>query len=90
MPSFYSSPTRLNQLQNKPTMKNTELKEGQIVHNYGKQFIATNVCKNDELNGFGEVVWNYTGVCTESSVNDDIRNTGYNGGSYSWRASDSI
>jgi hypothetical protein len=63
------------------------LKEGQIVHNYGKEFIARNV-KSEGMNKLGEEVFGYNGECTESSRNDDIRKTGYNGARYSWRASD--
>ena len=70
------------------TTTQTELKEKQIVNKYGNQFIAIDVRKNADLNAYGEEVWNYTGICTDSSVNDDIRNTPYNGATYSWRASD--
>ena len=70
------------------TKMQSELKEGQIVRNYGKEFIATNVRKQPELNKYKEVVWTYTGICTDSPVNDSIRDTGFNGSSYSWRASD--
>jgi hypothetical protein len=69
-------------------MTATELKEGQIVKHYGHEFIATNVRQSPGRNAFGEIVWNYEGVCTNSSANDSIRNTGFNGGTYSWRASD--
>ena len=61
--------------------------EGQTVINHGKQFIATNVRKGPTTED-GEQVWYYTGICTEAEQNNDIRKSGYNGGTYSWRESD--
>lgn len=63
------------------------LNEGDIVCHYGKEFIARNV-KSEGKNQLGENYFTYDGECTDSSRNDDIRNTGYNGARYSWRASD--
>lgn len=63
------------------------LVNGQIVRVYGKEFTATNV--RPAINGHGETVpgvFHYTGTCTDDPCNDDIRHTGYNGGTYSWRA----
>ena len=68
-------------------MKNNTLREGQIVNNYGQEFIARNIIYVG-INGMGEQVFNYRGECTDNPCNDNIRNTGYNGGTYSWRASD--
>jgi hypothetical protein len=65
-----------------------ELIENQIVWKCGKEFIATNVRKATSPNAFGDVVWYFDGVCTDNPVNDDIRKTLYNGGSYAWLASD--
>lgn len=63
------------------------LKDGDVVRNYGKEFIARNV-KIGPLTKGGEQVYYYSGECTKSPCNDDIRKTCYNGGTYSWRASD--
>jgi hypothetical protein len=63
------------------------LTEGQIVYNYGKEFIARNV-KSEGLNKLGEEYFTYDGECTKDSRNDDIRSTDNNGARYSWRASD--
>jgi hypothetical protein len=66
-------------------MKTKQLNEGQIVHNYGKQFIARNVRKGG-VNALGQQVWHYNGECTADPCNDSIRESGYNGATYSWRA----
>ena len=63
------------------------LQEGQIVHVHGKEFIARNV-RDNGVNKLGERVFVFNGECTENSCNDGIRNTMYNGATYSWRASD--
>ena len=70
------------------TKMQSELKEGQIVRNYGKEFMLPMFANDQNFNKYKEVVWTYTGICTDSPVNDDIRDTGFNGSSYSWRASD--
>ena len=67
--------------------KNTELKEGQIVRNFGYEFIARNV-RFEKENLYGERVWTYDGECTENPCNDSIQKTPSNGARYSWRASD--
>jgi hypothetical protein len=67
-------------------MKSSTLKEGQVVRNYGKEFIARDVTKGKTPNGLGQTVWYYRGECTDNPCNDRIRRTGFNGGRYSWTA----
>lgn len=55
--------------------------EGAIVKVNGYEFVASDVewFGEDEPNG---PVVRFTGTCTDNPVNDDIRNTCYNGGRY--------
>ncbi len=60
------------------------LSEGQICYAYGYEFIAVGPITS-AIAPDGKLTWYYTGKCTESKRNDDIRHTGYNGAHYSWR-----
>jgi len=74
---------------NATTTKRTEIKDGDIVRNYGSEFIASNVtAPAGRITRNGEQVFLYTGHCTANPCNDGIRGSGYDGGTYSWRASD--
>jgi hypothetical protein len=61
----------------------TELREGDIVHVQGYQFVASNVTK-EHFRGY-LWVWSFNGTMTDDARNDSLRHTGYNGGRYTWR-----
>lgn len=58
-------------------------KEGDIIFVQGFSFKASNI-KFKCINSFGDDVFNFTGTCTDDKRNDPIKNTGYNGGTYTF------
>lgn len=59
------------------------LKNGDTVYNSGHRFIARNVRKSPHgLAPSGQEVWHYEGECFPG---ESLENTGFNGGTYSWR-----
>jgi hypothetical protein len=60
--------------------------EVEAVNVEGFEMIATNVRVIDNPNtpGGGKVC-RFTGTCTSNSVNDPIRHTSFNGGTYGWK-----
>lgn len=61
-------------------IKAAEVKDGMVIWNQGKQFRASNVQFVTATNG--KQVLRYTGTCTDHKCNDDIRHSGYDGGTY--------
>lgn len=55
-------------------------KDGEIVNVQGHPMIVSGVRTYEKENG--EVVYRFTGTCTEDPINDQIRHTSYNGGTY--------
>jgi hypothetical protein len=62
-------------------MKAQKLVEGGKVRVQGYEFIVTNL-RIHPADGCKEAFARFTGVCTDNPVNDSIRNTSYNGGTY--------
>ena len=55
------------------------VRNGRLVYIQGYEFIVSN-CRVHQVEG--KPVLRFTGTCTPDKRNDDIRNTGYNGGTY--------
>jgi hypothetical protein len=60
-------------------MEIQHLVEKGTVWNCGYEFIVTNL-RIVQING--KPTARFEGICTDNPVNDDIKNTGYNGGTY--------
>jgi hypothetical protein len=64
------------------TGEGTAPRNGDVIFNSGYEFRVTEAAI--ETTPDGVKVFRYTGVCTDSSRNDSIRKTSYNGGRYGW------
>jgi hypothetical protein len=61
-------------------------KNGDVVRLHGYEFTVTNVRQYSQpVHGESFAVCRFEGVCTANRVNDTIRRTSYNGGTYGWR-----
>lgn len=64
-------------------MANQKLENGQIIALHGYEFMVVDL--RIETHEDGVRVYRFKGICTESKINDGIRRTGYNGGTYGWK-----
>lgn len=73
--------------QPEPVMPVCLLQEGQIKMHCGYEFVVSRI-RYVGKDALDQDVWNFMGTCTDAPVNDQIRHTSYNGGTFSWRNSD--
>lgn len=71
------------------TKRHGDLQNGDVVNVQGFHFRVTNLRIHADQNyntmgheSYGTRLVRYTGVCTDAPVNDRIRGTGYDGGTY--------